>query len=534
LQFQKTFEEYLLDGKIMDSSNFRKAMQFLAREDVEDDAMPESLADKMDETEEAQSFLDSLPTIDIKDYDLRALNHAIQQDIKSLGDIWSKVHNIGPEDDTKIQRLKSLLAGDLKGKKVIIFSYYKDTARYVERELIKDEAADFRHAAGDPYIRRMDGGNHPKERAVIVQAFAPKSNRKPEMAGTDKEIDVLISTDVLSEGQNLQDCGYLINYDLHWNPTRMVQRAGRIDRIGSLFDMLWIYNMFPDEGLEELLGIVRRLSQKIENIDKTGFLDASVLGEVVHPRNFGTLRRIMDEDGTVIEEEEQFVELASSESMMQHVKDFILAHGKEIVEDLPDGIHSGLARRRDSGLFFYFQAPGPDGDGKLHFWRYYNRNTGRIMDNRFLIDELIACQPDTPRVISDADVFAIHDMIMEDILKSQQEQQALEEAPKKIDAVQQQIVVILEALLANPRFKRKEVLGLIKFVIAPKSGVQIRLFRKLLAEYGEPDKSENLVVELSKLMSTYGAVEPQEPSKQRKKLEREDLRLICFDHICSG
>lgn len=125
-------------------------------------------------------------------------------------------------------------------------------------------------------------------------------------------------------------------------------------------------------------------------------------------------------------------------------------------------------------------------------------------------------------------------MIMEDILKSQQEQQALEEAPKKIDAVQQQIVVILEALLANPRFKRKEVLGLIKFVIAPKSGVQIRQFRKLLAEYGKPDKSAELVAELSKLMSTYGTVEPQEPSKQRKKLEREDLRLICFDHICGG
>ena len=536
LQFQKTFEDYLLDGKIMDSTNFRKAMQFLASEDVEDDAMPESLADEIDESEETKvkDFLDSLPTIDIKDYDLRALNSAIREDIQSLSDIWDKVRLIKPEDDTKILRLKSLLTGEMKGKKVIIFSYYKDTARYVERELIKDEAADFRRAAGDPHIRRMDGGNHPRERTAVVQAFAPNSNSKPEIAGTDREIDLLISTDVLSEGQNLQDCGYLINYDLHWNPTRMVQRAGRIDRIGSPFDTLWVYNMFPDEGLERLLGIVERLSRKISDIDKTGFLDASVLGEAVHPRNFGTLRRIMDEDGTVIEEEEQFIELASSESMMQQVKDFVLAHGKEVVEDLPDGIHSGLARRKDNGLFFYFQAPAPEGDGKLHFWRYYDRNSDRIMDNRFLIAEKIACQPDMPRVISDADVFAIHDKVIDDILKSQQEQQALEEAPKKIDAVQQQIVVILEALLANPRFKRREVLALIKFVSAPKSGIQIRQFRKLLAEYSEPDKSEELVAEISKLMSVYGTIEPQEPSKQRKKLDREDLRLICFDHICGS
>jgi superfamily II DNA/RNA helicase len=75
--------------------------------------------------------------------------------------------------------------------------------------------------------------------------------------------------DVLSEGQNLQDCGVLINYDLHWNPTRMVQRAGRIDRIGTSFDTLWALNMFPDEGLEKLLGLVESLSQKIESISST-------------------------------------------------------------------------------------------------------------------------------------------------------------------------------------------------------------------------------------------------------------------------
>src|SRR5712691_3975958 len=103
-----------------------------------------------------------------------------------------------------------------------------------------------------------------------------------------QSLDIMISTDVLSEGQNLQDCGVLINYDLHWNPTRMVQRAGRIDRIGTSFETLWVLNMFPDEGLEKLLGLVESLSQKIASIDQSGFLDASILGEVVHPRNFNT------------------------------------------------------------------------------------------------------------------------------------------------------------------------------------------------------------------------------------------------------
>ena len=183
-----------------------------------------------------------------------------------------------------------------------------------------------------------------------------KANKATELVGEDKEIDILISTDVLSEGQNLQDCGYLINYDLHWNPTRMVQRAGRIDRIGTDFDRLWIYNMFPDEGLERLLGLVESLSDKIAAIDATGFLDASILGESVHPRNFNTLRRIRDEDGSVIEEEEQFTELASNEFLLKQLRELLDGGGREALEALPDGIHSGLARPGAKGVFFYFQA----------------------------------------------------------------------------------------------------------------------------------------------------------------------------------
>src|SRR5579875_2907184 len=131
----------------------------------------------------------------------------------------------------------------------------------------------------------MDSGTRARDRADLVAAFAPHANKKPEIAGTEKEVDLLISTDVLSEGQNLQDCGILVNYDLHWNPTRMVQRAGRIDRIGTAFKTLWVQNMFPDEGLEKLLGLVESLSRKIADIDASGFLDSSILGEIVHPQN---------------------------------------------------------------------------------------------------------------------------------------------------------------------------------------------------------------------------------------------------------
>ena len=157
-----------------------------------------------------------------------------------------------------------------------------------------------------------------------------------------------MSTDVLSEGQNLQDCGLLVNYDLHWNPTRMVQRAGRIDRIGSKHPLLWVYNMFPEAGVEKLLRLVESLNRKITDIDRSGFLDVSVLGETVHPRNFNTLRRILDEDGSVIEEQEQFAELASNEFLLHQLQNLLDTGAREMLDELPDGIQKWL-RKSEQG-----------------------------------------------------------------------------------------------------------------------------------------------------------------------------------------
>src|SRR5260221_11212963 len=107
-------------------------------------------------------------------------------------------------------------------------------------------------------------------------------------------------------------------------------------------------------GLEKLLGLVESLSRKIVSIDQSGFLDASILGEVVHPQNFNTLRRIEEEDGKVVEEQEQFVELVRSEFLLQNLKNLLDSGMRQMLENLPDGIHSGLMRQEAKGIFFYF------------------------------------------------------------------------------------------------------------------------------------------------------------------------------------
>jgi hypothetical protein len=119
--------------------------------------------------------------------------------------------------------------------------------------------------------------------------------------------------------------------------------------------------MFPDEGLERLLRLVESLSEKIAAIDVTGFLDASILGEAVHPRNFNTLGRICDEDGPVIEEEEQFTELASNEFLLKQLRELLAGGAREALEEIPDGIHSGLARPGARCVFLF--------SGPAYRWR---------------------------------------------------------------------------------------------------------------------------------------------------------------------
>lgn len=542
LAFLKTFESYILGGRLLKSSDFQKALRYLSCEDEEDDATPVSIAAEMDASEEVQRILNGMETVDPSLYNLRKLHDAVQHDVEMLSEIWQQVKGIGPEDDAKLARLKDLLTGDLRGKKVLIFSYYKDTARYLYHHLghpDNPEAVKFCGQLGGVTIRRMDSSADPKERLRIVQGFAPKANGRLDWRGTDQEIDLLISTDVLSEGQNLQDCGHLVNYDLHWNPTRMVQRAGRIDRIGTDFDVLWIYNLFPDEGLERLLRLVENLSRKIADIDRAGFLDASVLGETVHPRNFNTLRRIRDEDGSVMEEEEQFTELASNEFLLQQLRLMLDTGGREMLDSLPDGIHSGLVKARSRGVFFYFQADVPAG-GKMHFWKYFDSKEQRILDNRHLIANLIVCDRDTPRVVDPEElrsIFDIQEKVIEDILRSFEEQKALKAAPRSVDPIQQTLATVIQGYLNHPELERSQAIEAIRFLNQPMLAVQVRELRLAYKGFQQKADIKALMAAIEGLREKFGeqrALSHSGGARPSGQLSREDLRLICFDLLTGG
>lgn len=552
LEFLETFESYVLEGRILDSSSFQKVLRFLTREDEEDDVTPNSLSDQLDGLAEARQFIETLPTLNASQYDLKRLHADLRKDIDALRTIWQAIVTITPEHDTKLNQLKGLLAGDLQGQKVLLFTYYKDTARYLYQQLCGDttDAVEWRAQAGHPHIRRMDSGSEPKERTRLVAQFAPRANNRPDLVESKDEVDVLISTDVLSEGQNLQDCGVLINYDLHWNPTRMVQRAGRIDRIGSNFETLWVINMFPDEGLEKLLGLVESLSRKIADIDRNGLLDASVLGEVVHPQNFNTLRRIEEEDGRVVEEQEQFVELVSSEFLLQNLKGLLDSGMRQMLESLPDGIHSGLVRSGVKGVFFYFTAQTKKRNEVLgkrerqHYWRYidlvHDWTGGRIEENRYIITNLIQCQPDMPRALpspGEIDVFSLQEKVIASIVQSSVEQVAVEEAPRQLDPIQQTVATVLRGYINSPAVNRRELMAIFQWLTEAQPGVHIKALRKAYETFAADSQLATFLGTIKNLKESTGTTDlsgtattsPHEPVRQ--PVRREDLKLVCFEYI---
>ncbi|MEG4420790.1 helicase-related protein [Microcoleus sp. LAD1_D5] len=372
-RFQSEFHSCLQDGKLLTAKKFRKIVA--AEEDEEENIS-------------FTEILNSLEEVDRKDYDLVQLQTKINEDFYTLEDILRKLRTIheavaeGKETDLKLVAFKNLLQQQLQGQKVLVFSYFKDTASYLYQELIQDEA--WLAMMGNPEIDLITGATSGKQREEKVKRFAPKANCEKDSEELqeylEKPIDILICTDVLSEGQNLQDAGRLVNYDLHWNPVRMIQRAGRIDRLGTDFENLFIYNCFPEEGLENLLGLVKRLQERIAMIDREVGLDGSVLGETISEKSIEELRKLKQADtdaekAAILEELEKAADLISLDEMRFPLIEFFNQKSREGIEEIPMGIHSTRPDGID-GIFLAFSAKDRS------IWHFYPRINGAITTDR--------------------------------------------------------------------------------------------------------------------------------------------------------
>lgn len=264
------FTEYLNRGSIVKFKDLQNIQNEFG-DDLELVMEHNEITDKDDQIE--------LIPADRDKYNIDALLADIEKD-RALLLVLTAVCQALNDNDDKLKAFSELLTNIISdhkaGGKVLVFSYYSDTIKYLSEKLpglidIKDFGVKSAFVSGDTK-------SHITE---TVKRFSPKSkggNFNPE-----EQLDYLFATDVLSEGQNLQDCGTLINFDLHWNPVRMIQRNGRINRLGSEHEQVYIYNMHPETNLESYLKLVQRLEQKIDRIKYTVGTDQSILGEEENP-----------------------------------------------------------------------------------------------------------------------------------------------------------------------------------------------------------------------------------------------------------
>jgi len=205
---------------------------------------------------------------------------ALRGDIEVLTRLVRGLHEVTkPENDAKLLAFVECVRQSprLQKHKFVLFSEFKDTARYLETELKK-------HFPGDAIVE-VDSGRNVKNREEVIQRFAPEYNcESPEdhAKALKDPIRILISTDVLSEGLNLQDANIIVNYDLHWNPVRLMQRIGRVDRRMDRakpvkYEHVYVYNFLPPEELDDVLGLYKTLTGKLIAINRTLGIEAPVL-----------------------------------------------------------------------------------------------------------------------------------------------------------------------------------------------------------------------------------------------------------------
>lgn len=519
--FERVYLDLLAKKKVIASRDFYKMLQIVGL-DGEDDLSADTLTDELLDDQEVLEYLRGLPPVNLANFDVPGLAAAVEADLKILQDLHKRIEPL-VRRDAKLQTLKDLLAGELRGRKVIIFTSYKDTARYLGRELGAEE---WLKQVGGPHVRRIDSGNHPEERMGIVAAFAPQA-----MAGTaaptDREIDILISTDVLSEGQNLQDCGVLINYDLTWNPIRLVQRSGRIDRLRSPHERVQIWNMFPERELEDLLRLLERLTSRIGQIDDLGMLDASVLGEVVHPRTFNALRRVKEGDVTVLDEEEARAELGGPELLLQQLREMLNREGMDAALDLPDGIHSGLRRDGRDGMFFYFKAPRPEG-GFRQFWRYIDARSNGVTDNRFEIARLIACRPDEARFVGSQDLFGLQARVLEQIMSDEASAATKATVSAANDPIQQTLAEDLKGAMRKGTVPRDRAKAVLAFLGQPIGRAVVQHLKRAREAWQAHQSAATLVTELERLAADYAKDDARAGADS---LSTNQLHLVCFEFV---
>ena len=336
--------------------------------------------------------------IDLADMDYLSWLRDLEKDAENLQLLSLMISDITPEHDTKLQTLLDLIREKQEhpinpgNRKIIIFTAFSDTADYLYQQVAPFVKQNFGLNTAE-VTGTVDGKTTiPRLRAdlnTVLTCFSPiAKGRDILMPGNTEDLDILIATDCIAEGQNLQDCDYLINYDIHWNPVRIIQRFGRIDRIGSRNQVIQLVNFWPDMDLDEYINLKSRVEtrMKISVMTSTGDddpINAEEKGDLEYRRQ--QLKRLQEE---VVDIGEMSSGISIMDLGLNEFRLDLLEYMKHHhdVETTPHGMHAVVPAREDApaGAIFVLRnvndSVNVDHRNRIHpFYMVYIGMDGEIL-----------------------------------------------------------------------------------------------------------------------------------------------------------
>ena len=337
--------------------------------------------------------------IDLNDMDYISWLSYLKKDASLLEGLEAIISDITPERDSKLQKLMEIMGNKIENpinpgnRKIIVFSAFADTVDYLYKNIspfIKKK-----YGLDSAMITGSSDGKSTLEKFScdfnsVLTYFSPVSKDKNIIYPDDKRIiDILIATDCISEGQNLQDCDYLINYDIHWNPVRIIQRFGRIDRIGSKNSVIQLVNFWPDLTLDEYINLKARVETRMKIVDLTATADDNILEEEQKDLEYRKeqLQRLKNE---VVDIEDMssgisIMDLGLNEFRLD-LLDYVKEHGD--LDSTPLGLHAVTKSAQDCppGVIYVLKnrnnSVNIDNQNRLHpFYMVYIGDDGTIVCN---------------------------------------------------------------------------------------------------------------------------------------------------------
>lgn len=336
--------------------------------------------------------------IEIGDMDYKSWRDSLVKDREVLELLTLMVGDITPEYDSKLQELFRVIRNKLEhpinegNKKIIIFTAFADTAGYLYDNVSKFVMDNFGlntamvsgSVEGRTTVTKLRSDLN-----TVLTCFSPISKDKHLLMPGDKtEIDFLIATDCISEGQNLQDCDYLINYDIHWNPVRIIQRFGRIDRIGSKNTYIQLVNFWPDVTLDEYIDLKAKVETRMKIVDMTATGDDNLLSEEEKTDleyRKAQLKRLQEE---VVDIEDMSSGISIMDLGLNEFRLDLLEYIKHHpdIDKTPFGLHSVAAASEDTpaGVIYVLKnrsnSVNIDNQNRLHpFYMVYISNEGEVI-----------------------------------------------------------------------------------------------------------------------------------------------------------